>query len=92
MDTQSRLESLELIVQQIGEAVLATTETVERLSDRVDALVNQVQQQGYQIFALSDAVQTITEVQNESSQRLDRLTDTLERLVHAIEQPDFPSA
>jgi ABC-type transporter Mla subunit MlaD len=92
VDTQSRLESLELIVQQIGEAVLATTETVDRLSERVDALVNQVQQQGYQIFALSDAVQTITEVQNESLQRLDRLTDTLERLVHAIEEPDLPTA
>jgi ABC-type transporter Mla subunit MlaD len=85
------MESLESIVQQIGEAVLATTETVERLSERVDVLVNQVQQQGYQIFALSDAVQTITEVQNESLQRLDRLTEALERLVDAIEQPDGSS-
>ncbi|MCL6433356.1 MAG: hypothetical protein K6T90_03930 [Leptolyngbyaceae cyanobacterium HOT.MB2.61] len=90
MDVQSRLESLESIVQQIGEAVLATTETIERLSDRIDALVNQVQQQGYQNFALSDAVQTITEVQQESLKRLDKVTDALERLVRAIEQPDPP--
>ncbi|WP_225938251.1 hypothetical protein [Leptothermofonsia sichuanensis] len=88
MDVQNRLESLELIVQQIGEAVLATTETVDRLSDRIDALVNQVQQQGYQNFALSDAVQTVTEVQQESLKRLDRVSDALERLVRAIEQPD----
>ena len=88
MEVQNRLESLESIVQQIGEAVLATTETVERLSDRMDALANQVQQQGYQIFALSDAVQTITEAQHESLKRFDHLSNILERLVIAIEQPE----
>lgn len=79
---------LEAIVQQIGEAVLATVETVNRLSERVDSLANQVQQQGYQIFALSDTVQTLAEVQEESLKRLDRLTNHLERLVNAFEQPD----
>lgn len=79
---------LESIVVQIGEAVLATTETMDRLSDRVDSLANQVQQQGYQIFALSDAVQTLAEAQEESLKRLDRLTIALERLVEAIEQPE----
>jgi uncharacterized protein YoxC len=88
VDVQNRLESLESIVQQIGEAVLATTETVEQLSERIDALVNQVQQQGYQNFALSDAVQTLTEGQHESLKRLDRVAEALERLVRAIEQPD----
>jgi ABC-type transporter Mla subunit MlaD len=82
---------LESIVFQIGEAVLATTETMDRLSDRVDSLANQVQQQGYQIFALSDAVQTLAEVQEESLKRLDRLTIALERLVDAIEQPEEAS-
>lgn len=61
---------------------------MDRLSDRVDSLANQVQQQGYQIFALSDAVQTLAEVQEESLKRLDRLTIALERLVDAIEQPE----
>ncbi|HEY9616895.1 MAG TPA: hypothetical protein V6C64_08645 [Microcoleaceae cyanobacterium] len=79
---------LQPIVQQIGEAVLASIETVDRLSERMDALALQVQQQGYQIFALSDAVQTLVEVQDTSRQRLDRLTDVLERLVAAIEQPE----
>lgn len=83
---------LEAIVQQIGEAVLATVETVDRLSARVDSLANQVQQQGYQIFALSDTVQTLAEAQEESMKRLDRLTDNLERLVNAFEQPDEGSA
>lgn len=82
------VQDLESIVGQIGEAVLATTETVDRLASRVDSLANQVQQQGYQIFALSDAVQTLAEVQDESLKRLDRLTAILERLVIAIEQTE----
>lgn len=86
MDVQT--SQLESVVQQIGEAVLATTETVDRLSGRVDSLANQVQQQGYQIFALSDAIQTLAEVQEESMKRLDRLTNTLERLVEAIAAAD----
>lgn len=88
VDVQNQLEPL---VEQIGEATLATTETVDRFAERVDALVNQVQQQGYQIFALSDAVQTLTEAQAESLKRLDRLTSILERLVAAIEQVNTPS-
>ncbi|WP_245939919.1 hypothetical protein [Stenomitos frigidus] len=87
MDAENRPE-LELIVQQIGEAVLATTETVDCLSQRLDALASHVQQQGYQVFALSDAVQTLTEAQQESLQRLDRLTDVLERLVTAVDPSD----
>jgi len=89
VDVQHRPE-LELIVQQIGEAILVTTETVDHLSKQMDALATQVQQQGYQIFALSDAVQTLTEAQRESLQRLDRLTSLLERLVTAVEPTDDP--
>lgn len=82
---------LEPLVEQIGEATLATTEAVDRFADRVDALVSQVQQQGYQIFALSDAVQTLTEAQAESLQRLDRIAAILERFVAAIEQVNLSS-
>lgn len=77
-------------MQQIGEAVLATIETVDRLSQRMDTLTNQVQQQGYQLFALSDAVQTLTEAQQESLKRLDRLTEALEHLVTAVDPADLP--
>ncbi len=89
MDVQST--SLELIVQQVGEAVLTTTETVEQLSGNIDALAKQVQQQGYQIFALSDAVQTIAENQDATLERLGQLTSTLQRLVAAIEDGDTGS-
>lgn len=88
MTVQNQLET---IVQQIGEAVLATTDTIDRLAARMDSLANQVQQQGYQIFALSDAIQTLTEEQSESLKRLDRIADALERLVAAIEQSDSPT-
>ncbi len=89
MDVQST--SLELIVQQVGEAVLTTTETVEQLSGNIDVLAKQVQQQGYQIFALSDAVQTIAENQDATLERLGQLTATLQRLVAAIEDGDTGS-
>lgn len=89
MDVQST--SLESIVQQVGEAVLTTTETVEQLSGNIDVLAKQVQQQGYQIFALSDAVQTIAENQDATLERLGQLTATLQRLVAAIEDGDTSS-
>ena len=88
----SRLES---IVEQIGEAVLATTETIERLADRVDTLsVNsdqqgkQLQQQGYQIIAPCDAVQTLADTQEESLQKLTHLTHALDRLMTLLEESD----
>lgn len=88
----ARLSRLESIVGQIGEAVLATTQTIDRLADRIDALSiqvehqgHQVQQQGYQLFALSDAVQTLAETQSCSLEQLGQLTETLQRLATAIE-------
>ncbi len=89
---EARFERLESIVGQIGEAVLATTETINRLADRVDALTvqmqhqgHQVQQQSYQVFALGDAVQTIAEAQHESLEQLGQLTQTLHQLTVAME-------
>ncbi|MBW4635451.1 MAG: hypothetical protein KME30_27230 [Iphinoe sp. HA4291-MV1] len=83
-----KVSRLEAIVEQIGEAVLATTETIERLADRIDTLSAQVgeqgkqlQQQGYQILALCDAVQTLAETQDDSLQKLTQLTQTLDSLM-----------
>jgi ABC-type transporter Mla subunit MlaD len=87
-----KIGRLESIVEQIGEAVLATTETIERLADRVDTLSlqveeqgKQIQQQGYQILALCDAVQTLADTQDDSLQRLSLLTNTLDRLTILIQ-------
>jgi ABC-type transporter Mla subunit MlaD len=82
---------LESIVLQIGEAVLATTEVVDRLAAQVDALATQVQQQGYQIFALSDAVQTLAENHDGALERLGQVTEALQSLVDVIEEPDQAS-
>ncbi|MEP0889223.1 MULTISPECIES: hypothetical protein [unclassified Leptolyngbya] len=87
---QEKVETKELVtlVQHIGEAVLATTETVEKLSNHVDGLSKQVQQQGYQIFALSDAVQTLAENHDAAIARMDQVIEVLQRLVKALELPE----
>jgi methyl-accepting chemotaxis protein len=84
----AKVGRLESIVEQIGEAVLVTSETIERLADRVDNISvqveeqgKQIQQQGYQILALCDAVQTLAETQDDSMQKLSHLTQTLDRLM-----------
>lgn len=85
---EARLSRLESIVEQMAEAVIATTETIDRLTDRIDALTTQleeqgqqVQQQRYQIFALSDAVQTLAENQDESLAQLTQLTAVVQSLM-----------
>ena len=90
-----KVNRLESIVEQIGEAVLATTETIDRLGDRVNNIGvqleeqgRQIQQQGYQILALCDAVQTLAETQDDSLQKLSQLTQTLDRLMTMIQSPD----
>jgi ABC-type transporter Mla subunit MlaD len=83
-----KADHLEGIVLQIGEAVLATAETVDQLVGEVRTLSSQVQQQGYQIFALSNAVQTLAENQDITLERLKQLTETLQSLVVAIETTD----
>ncbi len=85
---EARASHLENIVLQIGEAVLATAETVDQLAGEVNTLSSQIQQQGYQIFALSNAVQTLAENQDVTLERLRQLTETLQSLVVAIETTD----
>ncbi len=94
-DVEVKVSRLESIAEQIGEAVLATTETIESLAERVDTLSSQVeeqgkqvQQQGYQIVALCDAVQTLADTQDDSMQKLSQLTHTLERLMSFLESSD----
>jgi ABC-type transporter Mla subunit MlaD len=86
VDVQSN--QLEAIILQMGEAVVVTTETVDRLAAQVDILAKQVQQQGYQIFALSDAVQTLAENHDSALAHLQRLTQSLEQFVAAIEETE----
>ena len=84
MEVNEELSRLTLIVEQIGLAVLATTDTVEKLANRLDDLAIQVenegqhiQQQSYQIFALSDSLQTLINSQMESQKQTEQLVDVL---------------
>ncbi|NDJ17074.1 hypothetical protein GS601_07200 [Myxacorys almedinensis A] len=74
------------IVEQMAETVIAATETVEHVSERMDDLANQVQQQGYQVFALTDAVQTLTDNQAAMIAHLSHLTETLDRIAASLEK------
>lgn len=85
-------EKLESIIQRIGEAVIATTDTVESLANQMTEITNkieqqenQIQQQGYQIFALTEAIQTLVDSQTESQEQLNKLTNLLQTLVTNIE-------
>lgn len=84
----TELQQLEILVEKIGEAVIVTTETVERLAEKVEALAielqNQSQQQSYQIFALTEALQTLVESQSSSQEQLAQLTETLQVFVKII--------
>lgn len=91
IDPQERFARLEEIVEYIGEAVIAATDTVEHLAQRVDSLAvliqdqsEQVQQQGYQVFALSDAIETLVQSQSDSQSQIEQLTEALHNFVVAV--------
>jgi len=73
-------DRLEAAVGQIAETVLAAADAIEQLADRLDELSIQVQQQGYEIFALSDAMQTLAANQDDTLTRLAELTETLQQM------------
>jgi len=73
-------DRLEAAVGQIAETVLAAADAIEQLADRLDELSIQVQQQGYEIFALSDAMQTLAATQDDTLTRLAELTETLQQM------------
>ncbi len=81
-------DRLEAAVGQIAETVLASVDAIEQLADRLDELSSQVQQQGYEIFALSDAMQTITANQADTVTRLAELTETLRQINASLKETD----
>lgn len=81
-------DRLEAAVGQIAETVLAAADAIEQLADRLDELSIQVQQQGYEIFALSDAMQTLAANQDDTLTRLAELTETLQRMNASLKATD----
>jgi hypothetical protein len=91
--TDNEIQRLEAVVLQIGEAVLATTETVERLVERIDAIAiqvesqgQQVQQQTYQIFTLSETLQALINNQVTANKKLEDMTNSLKSLVEILKK------
>ncbi|YAI82615.1 MAG: hypothetical protein ACQJCO_03345 [cyanobacterium endosymbiont of Rhopalodia sterrenbergii] len=76
-----KTEQLTSIVKHMGEAIIATTNTVEQLAKKIEQQENQIQQQGYQIFALTESVQTLVNSQSKSKEQLTQLTNILRTLV-----------
>lgn len=85
-EIKQQTDRLEVLVQQIGEAVLTTTETIESLAARLDGLSQQVEQQSYQIFALSEEVKGLASAQQTDLQRFVLLAESLERLASSLKQ------
>lgn len=81
-------DRLEATVGQIAETVLASVDAIEQLADRLDELSSQVQQQSYEIFALSDAMQTLTANQADTLTRLSELTETLQQMNASLKETD----
>jgi len=88
----ARLQHLETLVEQMGQTLIATTETVETLAARLDTLTaqlqqqgEQIQQQGYQVFALSDAVQALVDNDGRSRVQIEQLTSALQSLIALFE-------
>ena len=83
-----RIERLELICEHMGEAVIAASETVEHLSSKIDSLLDRLEQgteqtseQGNQILALSESLQTLVEINSQSIMGVDQLTSTVRDLL-----------
>lgn len=81
-------EQLTSIVKYMGEAIIATTNTVEKLakkmndiSDKIEQQEHQIKQQGYQVFALTESVQTLVDSQSKLKEQLTQLTNILQTLV-----------
>ena len=90
-----QLQRLEAIVVQIGEAVVASANTVENLAIQIKAIANylqqqeqQIQQQGYQLFALSETLQTLIDGQKASAQQINQLHQTVQTLINNSKSTD----
>jgi isocitrate lyase len=72
------------VVTHLAETVLATAAAVDVLSDRLDQLAQQVQQQDCQLFALGADIQATQVQQQVGLDRLDRLTQILEGMAQNL--------
>lgn len=82
--TLSPVKPDDTLVNHLAETVLATTEAVDVLSERVDLLARQVQQQDCQIFALGEDLNAVRGQQQNCLARLEQLTQMLEATAQTL--------
>lgn len=80
---ESRLNGLTTIVEQMGNLAVASSETVEQLSQHMETVNAHIQQQQQSNVVLVEAVQALAISHNEVLGRLDQLIETLNNLVLA---------
>lgn len=85
---QKRIDRLESIVECIGETVIAATETVERLAEKIDLLAVQIQQQSYQNIILKESLQILADINADSHKEMRTLTTVLQDLIAKIDRID----
>lgn len=86
-------ERFNQVIYDIGETVLATAQVAEDIAIKLSSLTQQVQQQqgqiqvqGQQILALSQAIELIAQNHDDSSQQLTQLLAQLQSLTMIMEQ------
>lgn len=83
-----RIERLELICEHMGEAVISALIAVENLAVKIETIMQQIKQeaaktsqQRYQILALSESLQTLVEINTESTLEVQKLTAAIKDLL-----------
>lgn len=83
-----RIERLELICEHMGEAVISASETVEHLAVKIEVILQRMEQetartsqQKTQIFALSESLKTLVEINTKSTIEVQKLTSTIKDLL-----------
>lgn len=80
---ESRLNGLTTVVERMAELTIASSETVEQLSQQMETVNTHIQQQQQSNVVLVEAVQALTISHNEILGRLDQLIEALNGLVIA---------
>ena len=80
---EKRFQHLEIALKNIGGTVIATTEAVDCIAERMDALAIQVQEQNQKIETLNQAVQNIKISQQQSRADLNQLKRIFKNLFKA---------
>jgi hypothetical protein len=72
------------MLHDLSEMLIATTDAIDAMSNRLDNLAEQVHQNECQIFAMGEEVKLLANGQTECLNRVDQLTTTLQRMALSL--------